>query len=290
MKYRSNTILAFLPKHQDGELVLNQAIFFEKALGMRIFVLNILKYFSILPHKFRIRKVQKIKNSALLELAEFVKNTIQKEIPEDIILRIKFGKTVQTLIRESRKGGYEFMIIDKCKKNHSEALTRNQVNKIINRSYCPVLILNTEFPVKEVDKIVIPVDISQTTKKRLLWASMFAKKFKAKIQIVSALTVNIDEEKSLAFSNAEKIRKMLTERGIDSEVKVIKTHSQETHKVILDYIEKENPGMVIIRTHQESMFPRGNIGKFVSEIVQGCKVPVFAVGYSKQNLPADFEG
>lgn len=289
MKLRSNTILAFLPQKQDDELILNQALFFKETLGTRIFVLNILKVFSILPHKFRIKKVQKIKNNALLELTKFVKNTIQKEIPKDLILRIKFGKTVQTLINESRRGGYEFIIIDKSMDNFNGALTRSQVNKIINRSYCPVLILNREFPINEVKKIVIPINISQTTKKRLLWATLFAKKFNAKIQIVSALSVHIDAKKSRALSNAEKIKKMLTERGVECEVKVIKAHNQETHQVVLDYIEKEKPGLVIIRTHQESVFTRAHIGKFVSEIVHSCKVPVFAVGYSKQNIPADFE-
>lgn len=289
MKYRSNTILVFLPKHQDGELILNQALFFKKKLGMRIFVLNILKVFSIHPHKFRIKKAQRIKNNALLELTKFVKDTIQKEIPDDVILRIKFGKTAQTLINESKIGGYEFIIIEKSKLNLTGALSKKQVNRIINRSYCPVLFLNKELPIKEINKIVVPVDITQTTKKRLLWATFFAKKFNAKVQIVSALTVNIDEEKSLAYRNAEKIKKMLTERGVESEVKVIKTHNKETHEVILDYIERENSVMVIIRTHQDTMFSRGNIGKFVSEIVQGCKVPVFAVGHSKQNLPDNFE-
>ena len=83
MKYRSKIILAYIPKHKDGELILNQAIYFQQALGLRIFILNILKVFSILPHKFRIKKILKIKNDALQELDYFVRNTLQKELPDD---------------------------------------------------------------------------------------------------------------------------------------------------------------------------------------------------------------
>lgn len=289
MKFRSKTILAFVPKNKDGELILNQALYYQQALGMRIFVLNIIKVFSILPNKFRIKKNLKLKNNALQELNIFVKNTLQKELPDNVILRIKFGNIVQNLINESRKGGYEFIIIDKSKGNYKGALTRSQVNKIINNSYCPVLIFNREFPINNVNKIIIPVDISQTTKKRLLWATMFAKKFNARIQIVYALTINIDEKKSLAFRNAEKIKKMLIESGVECDVKILKVHNQEIHKVILNYIEEEKPGMVIIRIHQESIFSDAKIGKFVSEIIHGCKVPVFTVGDSKQTPLADFE-
>lgn len=82
---------------------------------------------------------------------------------------------------------------------------------------------------------------------------------------------------------------MLTGRGVVCEVVVLKVQQQESHKVILNYIGEQNPDMIIIRTHQESMFAAGKIGKFVSGIVHGCKMPVFAVGQSTHSLPADFE-
>lgn len=281
--------MAFIPKHKGGGLILNQALFFQQALGMRIFIMHILKAYFILPHKLQIKKFQKINNNALQELNEMVKNTLQKDIPKDVILRIKFGRVIQSLINESRKGGYEFIIIDKSNKNLFGALTKRQVNKIISRSYCPVLSINSEFPVNNVNKIIIPVDISHPVKKRLLWATMFAKKFNARIQIVSALTVNIDETKSLAYSNAEKIKKMLAERDVQCDVKILKAHNQKTHEVILKYIEEENPEMVIIRIHEESLFTGAKIGKFVSEIIHGCKMPVFTVGSSKQYFSEDFD-
>jgi nucleotide-binding universal stress UspA family protein len=289
MRFRYKTILAFIPKNKDGELILNQALYFQQALGIRIFVLNIIKVFSILPNKFRIKKILKLKNNALHELKKFVKNTLQKELPGNVILRIKFGNIVQNLINESRKGGYEFIIIDKSKGNYKGVLTRSQVNKIVSRSYCPVLLLNRELHINEINTIIVPVDITQTTKKRLLWASLFAKIFNARIQIVSTLTVDIDETKSFAYRNAEKIRKMLNERGVECDIKILKVHNQKKHNVILNYIEEQESCMVIIRTHQESIFSGAKIGKFVSEIIHGCKVPVFTVGDSKQILLTDFE-
>lgn len=164
-------------------------------------------------------------------------------------------------------------------------MSRNEIDKFISRSHCPVLAVRKDFPASKISKIVIPIDISQTTKKHLYWATFFAKEFNAQIQIVSALNINIDETKSLAFRNAEKIKKMLIERGIKCEVKILKVHSQKKHKIILDYIGKEKPELVIIRKHQESMFSGKKIGDFVSEIIHGCQMPVFAVGGTTKELP-----
>ena len=109
-------------------------------------------------------------------------------------------------------------------------------------------------------------------------------KFNAKIQIVSALNRNIDETKSLAFKNAVKIKHLLWDRGVECDVKILKVNMQNKHQAILDYINKEKPELVIIRTHQESIFAETNIGKFVSEIVHGCTMPVFTVNYSQKPI------
>ena len=287
MKNKSHSILALIPPTDEGELILNQALYFQKALGVRIFVLNVIKNLSLIFKLFHAKKTIHLKNDALVELRKHIKKVIQKEIPKNIILRVKSGEIVPTLINQSKKGGYEFIIIDQSKSSTEGALGMAEIDKFVSQSHCPVLTVNKDYPVNNIKKIIIPIDVSQTTKKRLLWATLFAKKFNAKIQIVSALNINIDETKSLAFKQAEKITRMLTERGVECDVKILKAHKQEKHKVILEYIEEEKPELVIIRTHQESVFAGTNIHKFVSEIVHGCKMPVFTVCYSKKHFPSD---
>lgn len=279
MENRLKSILAFIPQNKEGELVLKEALYFQQALGMRIFVLNVIKASSIFSRKFQPKKTESLENEAKHNLNDFIKKVIQEEIPKKLILKIRTGDVVSTLINESKIGGYEFIIVDKSKSSFKGALHWNKIDKFVSQSHCPVLTVNKDFPVCEIKKIIIPIDISQSTKKRLLWATLFAKKFNAKIQIVSALNININETKSLAFKNAVKIKHLLWDQGIECDIKILKVHKQEKHKAILEYIEEEKPELVILRTHQESIFSGTNIGKFVSSIVHGCKIPVFTVNY-----------
>lgn len=240
--------------------------------------MDIIKNASSFSKIFQYKKTKDRQKEEINELHFFVKNAIKKEIPNNIILRVKLGNIVSTLIKESKKGGYEFIVVDKSKGKYNGGLSQSEINNFISKSHCPVLTTNKDFPVDKINTILIPIDISQSTKKRLYWATLFAKKFNAKIQIVSVLNINIDKTKSLAFKNAEKIKKMLLERGIECDVKIIKAHNQENYQVLLDYIEKKNPELVIIRTHQEYKFSGKQIGRFVSEIIHGCHTPVFTVG------------
>ncbi len=287
MKYRSNSILAHIPQNRNGELILKQALFYQKKLGMRIFLMDIIKTGTFFSLNLNSKKNKIRHQEALNKFTEFVKNHLQSDIPNNIILRISWGKVVNTLITESERGGHEFVLLDKSERQNSEGLTKTEVDRYVSKSYCPVLTIHKDYPLTKINKIVIPIDISQQTKKRLYWATFFAKKLGAIIIIVSALNVDIKETKSLAFKKAENLKEMLELRGVECKIKILKVHGQKRHIAVLKYIEQEKPEMVIIRTHNESHFTGKKIGKFVSEIVHGCKMPVFTVGGISQNFEPD---
>jgi nucleotide-binding universal stress UspA family protein len=287
MRYRTNNILALVPPTREGENILNQGLFFRQSLGMRLFVYHIIKKPTlfkriILPKQAIIRR-----NDTLNSLQRFVSNIAPPEDLKHLTYRIKSGSPLPVLLKQSKNGGYEFMMVDKDK--NGSGLETDEFDKLISRSNCPVMALNHDHEMNHVKKIVIPVDISQSTQKKLLWATYFAKKFSAKISIVSALSIKIETKQSLAWRNAEKLKHMLTQRGIECDVKILKATGQEKHNMILEYIEKEKPGLVIIRTHQESRLSGVQIGKFVSEIIHGCSMPVFAVTKYMHPMPVDFE-
>lgn len=284
MEYRSNSILVYIPVNEAGKQTLEQILFFHESLGMRVFILNTIKKSSGIRRKAAEIKTEQRQKEALDKLHQFVNNEIGKEVPKEIILKIKPGKLSKILFNEALKGGYEFIAVDKNALPEFGPSTA-ELNRLISISECPVLVLNNQFPVEKVKTIAIPIDISQTTKKRLYWATFFAKKMKASIQIVSVLNVNMEETKSLAYRNAEKIKQMLEKRSVKADVKIIKKGDQPNHQILLDYFEKSKPDLVIIRTHQEYQFSGKKIGRFVSEIVHKCKVPVFTVGGKTKDFP-----
>ncbi len=284
MNYMSNSILAYIPhKAKHKKAALKQILRFQKLLNMRIFILDILEKSSFLSLSFQQQKLEAIQTNAKQQLVVFLEKVIKKDMPDEFIPRIQMGETLTTLIKESKKGGYDFLALDK----NESGLKKTNINKLISRSYCPVLLTSKDYPFKKVKNIIIPVDISQETRKKLLWATFFAKKFNARAIIVSALNINIDENKSLAKKNADKLKQMLVKRGVECDVKILKAHGQPNHKVILDYISEAKPELVMIRTHQESIFADSRIGQFVAEIVHGCHMPVFTVGHSVRTIPLD---
>lgn len=286
MHYISNNIMTFVPPNEEGKLILQHALFFQKTLGMRVFVCCINEKPTLLEKLFNPQKGHDLNNLTVEKLHELSESALPADALDHIAYRVKSGKLIPLLLRQSKKGGYEFIIVDKSESETS--LKPDELNKLISHSFCPIMAINKNYPLKKIKKIVIPVDVTQTTKKKLLWATYFAKKYSAKIIIISALTLNLKAKRSLGWRNAEKLRRLLSQRGVDCDLQIINAPGQEKHKVILGYIREEKPDMVIIRTHQESNRKNTQIGKFVSELIHGCKIPVFTVNSFIPAISDDF--
>lgn len=288
MKKKSNSILALIPQNNEGLPILKEALYFQQVLGTKIVVLNNIEDPPFLFQTFQTEKLDQLKEKAKQSLKDFVKNVIQEEDPDTIMSYIKTGNTVSNLIEESNTGDYDFIIIDKNKSSFTGGLLWKQIDKFVSLSRCPVLAINKDFPIREIKKIVIPIDISQSIKERLYWATLFAKKFNAKIIIVSALNIDINKKDSLAYKNASEIGQLFHEQNVEHEIKILKVHNQEKHTAFLEYLKEEKPELVVIRTHQDSVFSGTNIGRFVSEVLHGCEMPVFTVNYTPDTLQSIF--
>lgn len=286
MKHRLHDVLVLVPLSDEGKIVLRQAMYLQQLLHFRIFVLHVIAPLPFHQRLFNSRKVKALKDEALQKLTDFVSNFYQGKIPSNVILKVMVGSLVSTLISQSRSGDFYFMILKRSAhlRGVFNLLEQGEIDKVIGHSYCPVLSINDDSTPEQLKSILVPIDISENTNKKLLWASLLAKESKAKIQVVSALNINIDEQKSLASRNAEKIKKMLEERGIACEIAVLKVHNQVKHEVVLNYIASENPDLVIIRKHHIASYSNTTIGDFAREIIHGAKIPVFTVSQGQSEI------
>ncbi|WP_297092469.1 universal stress protein [uncultured Draconibacterium sp.] len=285
METKEYSILALIAPNSEGQTVLKEALYLQSTLHVKLVILNVIKEAGFFERNFQAQAQEETLKNAREELSGFVRKNLGGEIPNNIIISARAGNPVEVLLEKSKTDGLEFLLIDKSKSNYQGALNKEQINELISRSKCPVLAVNKDFGVPKIKNIAIPIDITQSTKKRLLWATFLAKKHQAKVTILSALKANISETKSLALKNARKIQSILWDQNIECDIKILKMQNQESHELILKYIHEEKPELVIIRTHQESIFANTSIGRFVSKIVHGSNFPVFTVNYTAN--PAD---
>ena len=286
MENKFYDVLAVVPFTAEGKVVLKQAMNLQRILPLRIFVLHVVPVVSLIRPFLSLKNIELLKNGAIQNVNEFLRDFYKGEIPPGVIPKIAFGNLIRTLVKQARSKNFHFIILKKSerKKGIPELLDQNDIDKIIEQSFCPVLSINNDSTPENLKNIIIPIDISEKADKKLLWASFFAKAAKSKIQIVSALKINIDEHKSLAAKNAQNIKNMLLKRGIDCKIEIVKVFDKVNYDVVLNYIKTNETDMVIIRKHQIASSSRRTIGDFAKEIIHGSNVPVFTVGQSQIDI------
>ncbi|MBN1821628.1 MAG: hypothetical protein JW833_12990, partial [Prolixibacteraceae bacterium] len=111
MYYRSNNIMAYFSPGEDGKFLLQHALYFQKTLGMRIFICHINENPAILKRLFKPKNEYNTNNITLQKLREFSESALPADAKTHFSYRVRVGKPVHVLLRQSNKGGYEFMIV-----------------------------------------------------------------------------------------------------------------------------------------------------------------------------------
>ncbi len=286
MKKRIHDVLVLTSLNDAGKMALKQAMILQETLGFRVFILYVLPAVSYIRQKLFARKVSENEEEALAKLTDFAHDFFKGNIPQNVILKVMSGDIVSTLIKETYHDNFHFIILKRSDSadGSPSVIGQKEIDQIISHAHCPVLSINKDTTASQIKNILIPIDITEGSQKRLLWASNLAKHTGAKIQIISALNIEMDEKQSLAYRNADSIREMLKERDIQCDVEMLKVHDQEKNRAVLKYIEDKNPDMVVIRKHHLTSAGKSGIGKFAHEIIHNSSVPVFTVSQKQQDI------
>ncbi len=287
MAHKKHRILSFVQPGNSGAKVLDETLRLQKILDLHVSVLNVARPLSLVEKNIKGQSQDKIVYESKKELVSFVEGRTNNGQDGFIDIDVKVGRIDSVLTNEANSGKFEFILIDKavCAEDSE---SKRHIDNIVSGSECPVLTIGEKSGISSIKNIAIPIDISQSTHKRLRWAQFFAKKFDARVTIVSVLNYDIKVENSLAYKNANKIKHLFWEQNIDCEVRVLPANGQKKENIILDYVEKERPDLMIIRTHQHHITAFSSIRKFVSEIIHGSSIPVLSVNYTPNPIKSLF--
>ena len=149
--------------------------------------------------------------------------------------------------------------------------------RVVNNAPCPII------TIKEVNKkigfknIILPIDNSKETMKKVGLAIEWAKAFNSKIHLLALtaffeeLVVQIKDLKD----QVEEIEEMLEKNGIEYESRMIR--HQRISESVMSYAEKVNADLIMIVTENENALSEMIIHSAARNIVTESAVPVLSI-------------
>jgi len=271
---------------KEGKTALNQAVYFHQVFSSRITLLHIVPPCHIIKRIFKHKEYRKRKKRSQKKLTEFVRSNFKGTIPDYIDLMIIVGELVPTIIKIADNQRYDLIILKKSKitKGPFYNLRKHNTDRIIGASSCPVLTIKETWTKMGIREILIPLEIGKHIRTKIFWAIELARRFKAKIRIVSVLKINIDIEESYTYRKCKILEKWIKGHDIECDIRILKSKEHKIHETVQFFSMKECPDLTIIMTHQESRIDENHIGRFASEIIHNCPTPVLSIVPERDNV------
>lgn len=253
---------------------IDEAILLSKLTQSKIHLLNIIE-FNDWWNSLIINKEIKDK---LTELAQLNLKKLTESYPEvHFEMAILFGKRHEQILSYSESVKANFILLyDKHKDENESKIIGSTVTRIITKSKCPVITIKNKV-VSEINKIIVPVDLSDKTEAQILSAIEFSKKTNARLHLVSVLFKGFGTKNLRIKAKAQRLRSTLKEYNIPFTISLIKKHNAYAYQDILDFSDKQNADLIIIMTHKENYGFDNYIGAFAQQIINYSKVPVMTI-------------
>lgn len=148
--------------------------------------------------------------------------------------------------------------------------------KVITKSICPVLTMNSESDHKGYGRIVIPIDTSSNSRQKVNYAIEFAQKFSAVLHAVALLTDDEESEKPAMELILHQIELLAKEKGVTYHSSILSSVKNRASST-LGYVEKVGADLVIIMTDQDAEVSGFFLGPYSQQVIHSSKVPVIAI-------------
>lgn len=270
---------------------IKQAIYLHDKFGSEIVLLHVECAMSVLQQWFPSRIQKKHRKKALKKFRKQVKlffpgHPLLKQFEYEFVI----GKLIPSILRVSARRKSDLIIIKKARRSHGKAgiFRKENADKLISDSKCPVMTMFKDPKTKGINRILLPVDITKNSDRKVAWAISLAKKFAASIHIVSVQHLDIKSVHSLSYNKGRRIERDIRKHGINVNLVLLKAEQRTADEVVLDYAEKFKPDLLVIMTHQETILFDNYLGAFAREIIHKSRVPVISVVPRKDSLILNF--
>ncbi len=258
MKYSAQIerILVPVPLTRNMIAPINQAIYFHEKFGSEIVLLHVESELPFLQKWFPWRIQKKHRKKALKRFHRQVKHffpehTLLKQFKYELVI----GKLIPSILKVSARRKSDLIIIKKARRSHGKAsiFRKENADRLISASKCPVMTMYKEARINGIDRILLPVDVTKNSDKKVAWAISLAKKFGASIHIVSVQHLEIERVHSLSYNKGRRIEQEIRKHGIDVDLVLLRAEKRTADEVVLDYSKKLKPDLLVIMTHQETI-------------------------------------
>jgi nucleotide-binding universal stress UspA family protein len=197
---------------------------------------------------------------------------------------IRKGRVFNEVVRFAEKeNAYMIVIGTHGATGYEKSWMGSNAFKVVSSAECPVLTMRGDRNSLNIKKIVLPIDMTHTTRQKVPFTIELARFFNAKVYVLGVCTDEMEEFVTKITSYSAQVCRVLSKNGIDNEYEYAAGNNPTT--LTIDYAKKIDADLICIMTDQENSLLSTLLGPHASQMVNQSPVPVLSM-----HKNADIEG
>lgn len=218
-----------------------------------------------------------LRRDAKIELQKIVKDKTSFLTGGKFKIKLRKGKVYQELALQAKASDAFLVIVGTHGiSGFEEFWIGSNAFKIISYASCPVVSIRYNYDVeKPIKRIIVPIDNSIDSIKKVPMAAKLAKAFDAEIHLLSIYTTNLVSLKKKVDRVVSQSEKYLAKESVPFITKVMQ--SDNLPVTVVDYAKKVKGDMVVIMTDQEKANLSILMGDYSQKIINLSPIPILSV-------------
>lgn len=210
-------------------------------------------------------------------MEELVKKTSKKLKYGELSYKLRKGKVYKEVANQAKYNDAFLIIAGSHGVSGFESFwIGSNANKIVTYSPCPVITIRETYkPGKSIDKIILPIDSTPSTRQKVPFAMEFARYFKSEVHVLELQSSTLKTIRSKVSSYTVQVVKFLKDNKIKAIHKTV--DADNITNATAKYGEEIKADLIIIMTEQEEEFSNYWLGPYAQQMVNNSAIPVMSV-------------
>jgi len=269
-----NRILVPIDFSGDSINAFEYAIKFANTMDakLRLIFIRSNKNFDV-PFFFKDIEVDKVSVESFFDIIiEKYKNKIKGEFD----YKIREGKVFKEIVNQAKYDDTDLIIMGTHGVSGFEAYwIGSNAYKVVSNSPCPVITIRNGFLRRGLSKIVMPIDVSKSSRQKINDTAELAELCNAEIHIVSVRETKRPVIIKKLANYISQTKEYLENRGIT--VVTSDLFGSNITDITIEYAKKVDADLISIMTEQTEGASYLWLGKYAQQMVNNSPFPVFSI-------------
>jgi len=257
----------------DSINALEHAILIANQIVASVRLIHVVKSKNFEP-PFVINEFTSTMSNSIDDFMKRIIDKYAKKVKGGMDFKIREGKIYREICNQAKyDDAYLIIMGSHGVSGFEEKVIGSNAYKVVVNSPCPIITIRQKFNPIEPKRIILPIDMSKETRKKIPFVTEYALNFNSEIHILGVSDTNsVDIKKKLTLY-CNQVEDYLTEKKLNVHKEIIMNN--DITNSIIQYAVKNDAHLITIMTEQLNRLAFW-LGPTAQEIVNNSPIPVMS--------------